>query len=299
MDPISLRGAKVLVIGANSFIGAHLVPEIVMEGGIVYSTDRKTLSTNSAGKHYQLDITDLEAVKDLIKDIQPDYIFNFSGFVQGGRTLENLWPTFKVNLEGTINLLTALQQYPCKRLILLGSMEELQEEHPVSPYAASKIAASSYARMFYTLFSTPVVIAQLFMVYGPNQKDERKLVPYTIQSILNKEIPHFSSGVRQTDWVYVGDIVSGLIQIATYPGIEGASIQFGTGRLSSVKEVITNIFELMKVEASPVFGNIEDRKHETTLVADVAATKTLIGWEANTSLKEGLKKTVAWYQEYF
>jgi len=299
MEPTTLHKAKVLVIGANSFIGAHLVPEIVKEGGILYTTDRSAPLSQSLGIHHQLDITNLEAVMELIKIIQPDYVYNFSGFVQGGRTLENLWPTFKVNLEGTLNLLTALQQSPCKRLILLGSMEELQEEHPVSPYAASKIAASSYARMFHALFSTPVVIAQLFMVYGPNQKDERKLVPYTIQSILNKEIPHFSSGARQTDWVYVGDIVSGLIQIATYPGIEGASIQFGTGRSSSVKEVITNIFELMKVGASPVFGKIEDRKHETTLVADVAATKALIGWEANTSLKEGLKKTVAWYQEHF
>lgn len=299
----TLAGAKVLVLGASSFIGSHLVPELHQQGGIIFTANRAASSEfNGEIFHQSLDITDLSSVEKVIKEIRPDYIFNLSGHVQGARTLEQLWPTFKVNLEGTLNLLHTVQRYPCQRLILLGSLEEHQVHHqlqPVSPYAASKIAASAYASMFHLLFETPVVIAQLFMVFGPNQKDPLKLVPYTIQSILKGEVPLFSSGRRKADWVYVADVVDGLIRAATVPGIEGFTIQFGTGRLSSVEEVVANIFELLQVNAPPSFGSIDDRKFETIIAANVDKTKLLVDWEAKISLEEGLKKTVQWHQEQY
>jgi UDP-glucose 4-epimerase len=304
MNVNSLAGAKVLVIGASSFIGANLVPALLNQGATVYTTSKSDPAEfGNNPTHRTLDITELPELENLIKSVRPDYIFNLSGYVQGGRILENVWPTFKVNLEGTVNLLTILHQYPCKRLILLGSLEELQSNHqsisPASPYAASKIAASTYARMFHSLFEMPLVIAQLFMVYGPNQKDHQKLVPYTIQSILKGEVPLFSSGTRKADWVYVADIVEGLIQAAIYPGIEGKSIQFGTGRLTSVEEVVTRIFDLLQVEIPPKFGAIGDRKLETIIAADVDETRQLINWKSKVSLEEGVVETVDWYKKQF
>lgn len=299
-----LNRAKVLVIGATSFIGSHLISELKKHGAVIFVTTRiKSPDTNGDLVHLSLDITDLFAVEQVIKDIRPDYIFNFAGHVNGGRGMEHVWPSFKVNLEGTINLLTAVKRYSCKRLILLGSLEEKQVENqliqPVSPYAASKIASSAYTRMFHALFETPVVIAQLFMVYGPNQKDHLKLVPYTILSILNGETPSFSSGIREADWIYVTDIVEGLIQAATFPGIEGTTIQFGTGQLCAIKEVVSNLFDLLEVDIDPIFGEIEDRRSEIVIAANVAETKQLIAWEAKVPLSEGLKKTVRWYKEQF
>lgn len=304
MDTTTLAGAKVMVIGASSFIGSHLVPELKQQGAIVFTANRsESFSSQGALTHRTLDITDLASVERVLEEVMPDYIFNLSGHVQGGRAIEHVWPAFKVNLEGTVNLLTTLKRYPCKRLIILGSLDEHQPNNqliqPVSPYAASKIAASAYARMFHLLFETPVVIAQLFMVYGPNQKDQLKLVPYTILSILKGEIPSFSSGSRKADWVYVKDVVDGLTKIATFPGIEGATIQFGTGRLAAVEEVVSKLFELLKVNTHPKFGAIEDRKAETIIAANVDETKQLIGWGAKISLEEGLKKTVSWYKEQF
>lgn len=301
MEITNIAGAKTLVIGASSFIGAHLVPELKKQGAIVFTTiHREPTALNGAEAHFSLDITDPSAVQNIIKEIKPEYVFNLSGYVQGGRALEHVFPSFKVNLEGTLHLLTALQQFPCKRLIILGSLDEYQPDnqliHPVSPYAASKIAANAYARMFHTLFETPVVIARPFMVYGPNQKDRLKLVPYTILSILKGEIPAFSSGSRTADWVYVSDVIDGLIRCATFPGIDGRTIQFGTGRLASVKEVVSDIFKLLSIECPPNFGAMDDRKAETIIAADVKATQQLIGWEAKISLEEGLKKTVKWYQ---
>ena len=153
-----------------------------------------------------------------LDDVRPDWIFHLASHVTGARDLAVVLPTFHGNLTTTVNLLTAATEVGCQRLVLVGSLEEPElgtaEAVPASPYAASKWAASGYARFFHANYETPVAVARLFMVYGPEQEDSRKLVPYVTLSFLRGEAPRLTSGARQIDWIYVDDAVAGLLAVA-------------------------------------------------------------------------------------
>jgi nucleoside-diphosphate-sugar epimerase len=145
------------------------------------------------------------------------------------------------------------------------------------------------------LYAAPVVTARLFMVYGPGQRDERKLVPYVVRSLLAGESPRVSSGVRPVDWVYVADVVEALLCCATAPGLEGRTIDVGTGRLTTVRDVALRLSRLIG-GGEPIFGVVEDRPFEQVRAADPAALTALLG-RPPTALDAGLRDTVAWYRQ--
>ena len=133
----------------------------------------------------------------------------------------------------------------CDRIVLAGSLEEPELDRgttvtPSSPYAAAKWASSAYSQMFYELYQTPVVTAKIFMVYGPEQ-NPRFLIPTTISSVINGISPKLSSGKRPIDWIYIDDLISGLIAMATATDIDGCTIDLGTGKLSTIREVVERI----------------------------------------------------------
>lgn len=302
MDAI-LQGKKILVIGASSFIGTNLIQQLITLGANVSGTVYKSKSYEWQIPIFELDITRLNSVSTLLKKIQPEIIFNVSGHVNGSRAIEQLWPTFRINLEGTLNLLTALQETPCERLVITASLDEFQRNpsllQPVSPYAASKMAANAYARMFHTLYNLPVVIVQPFIAYGIQQKDQQKLLPYTILSLLKGEIPQFTSGARLADWIYISDVVNGFIAAASCKGIEGQTLQLGLGESHSVKEVVSIIFQYLKIPSVPHFNAMADRPFETEVVADISKTYQQVRWKPEVSFQEGIHKTVDWYKDQF
>jgi nucleoside-diphosphate-sugar epimerase len=149
--------------------------------------------------------------------------------------------------------------------------------------------------MFLALYGTPVATARPFMVYGPDQPDTTKIVPYTITSLLRGEAPTLSSGQRLCDWVYIDDVVDALLALADTPEAIGRVVDVGSGRLHTVRHVVETLSTLVGAGIEPVFGGLPDRQGETEAVADVAATARVCGWRPTTDLYEGLKRTVAWY----
>ncbi len=142
-------------------------------------------------------------------------------------------PTFHSNLASTVNLLTMAAETGCRRVVLTGSLAEPDPKNgelfPSAPYAAAKWASSGYARMFHALYQFPVVIARVFMVYGPAQQDLTKLIPYVTLSLLRGETPKITSGDRLVDWVYVSDVVEGFVALGQAPGIDGETLDLGSG----------------------------------------------------------------------
>jgi nucleoside-diphosphate-sugar epimerase len=243
-------------------------------------------------------LDDADAVARLMGDVRPDTIFHAAGFTSAARDLSAVVPSFQANLVSTVYLLSAASETGCRRIVLAGSLEEPQapDAAPSSPYAASKSAATTYAQMFWQRFRTPVTVARIYMMYGPAQRDLKKLIPYTILSLLRGEHPRLTSGTRQVDWVFVDDVVRGMIELGKAEGVEGTSVDLGTGIATSVREVVETIAALMESGIAPTFGDVPDRQDEQTRVADVARTEALLGWKPSVTLRDGLTHTIAYYR---
>jgi UDP-glucose 4-epimerase len=248
---------------------------------------------------WQADLADLDATRRLISAIEPDVVFHLAGAVGAGPQLDLVRPTFDSLLSSSVNLLIASADTRVRRIILTGSMTEPEADTaglvPSSPYAAAKWASGAYARMFHSLYGTPVVIVRPFMTYGPGQAPE-KLVPFVIRSLLAGNAPKLSSGHVQADWIYVADVIDGLVKSATAPGIEGQTFDLGTGKLRSLRSLVTEIASAMNSRIEPQFGAVPDRPNEREWAADLLPAARL-GWAPATSLEEGLRQTVAWYRD--
>jgi len=299
-ESTGLRGARVLVTGASGFIGQRLCRRLAEAGARVHATGRSgELSGEELEGRSRGDLAEASFARSLVEEARPDLVFHLASRVTGSREPEAVLPTFHANLASTVNLLVAVRDAGCRRLILAGSMEEPEPDAeslpvPASPYAAAKGAASAYARMFHALYGLPVVTARLFMVYGPGQRDLGKLVPHVTTSLLRGERPRLSSGRRPVDWIYVDDAVDGLAALATAPEIEGERLDVGSGELVTVREVAERLAAIVRaagVAAELGVGELPDRPLETVRRADVERTRELTGWRPEVSLDEGLWRT--------
>jgi len=306
---------KALVTGARGFIGSALCRRLTASGVEVHAVSRNPPENPEHWWHavagdtslasgspmiqwWKADLVELEATRRLIGTIQPDAIFHLASFVTGSRKLDIVLPVLQNNFVTSFNILLAAAEKSAGRIVLAGSLEEPDEMDPVpcSPYAAAKWAASGYARMFGALYQIPVVIAKIFMVYGPGQSDRTKLIPYVITSLLRRDVPGLSSGVRLVDWIFVEDVVDGLIGCAQATGIDGRTVEFGSGELHSIREVVQQLVDLLPCTVYPKFGALPDRPLERVKKADIAESHRLTGWQPSTSLIVGLTRTVEWYK---
>ena len=184
-----------------------------------------------------------------MRRVQPDVVLHLASEVGGGRQLELVLPMLQANLVATVNVMVACAEVGCSRVVLAGSMEEPDASDPdavaQSPYAAAKWGALAYARHLHTLHRLPVVHLRVFMVYGPGQPDLRKLVPYVTVSLLRGEAPRLTSGARAVDWIYVDDVVDAFLRAAVASGVEGRSLDIGSGALVTARALVVRLSELV------------------------------------------------------
>ena len=297
-----MSGLKVLVTGAGGFLGSHLCRRLSQNGSEVHAVSRRKHPTHDAGpRWWQGDLADTSTVRELLTAIKPDLIFHLASHVFGARDLSLVMPTFRSNLMTTVNLLTVASEIGCRRLVLSGSLEEPEpgdpQAIPSSPYAVAKWSSNAYARMFNALYQLPVVILRVFMVYGPEQQDLQKLVPYVILSLLRGETPKLTSGQREVDWIYVEDVAQAFLLAGHAAGIEGSTIDIGSGELVSIRSVVDHLVRLINPRIKPIFGALADRPLERVRIAEKERTLAMIGWQPTTTLEDGLKRTVDWYRE--
>ncbi len=216
----------------------------------------------------------------------------------GSRDLPIVFQTFRDNLATTVHLLIASSEAGVSRVVLSGSMEEGAGNlagAPCSPYAASKSAATAYGRMFLALYGLSVIHLRVGMVYGPGAQDLRKLVPYVILELLRGRAPALGSGVRQVDWIYVEDVVEGMLRAGSVEFIDAFSIDIGTGRLTSIRSVVELLVEMIDPSVRPFFGARADPPLEFEYAADADRSLRQLGWRAGVCLENGLRRTLDWF----
>jgi nucleoside-diphosphate-sugar epimerase len=291
---------RVLVTGASGFIGRRLSARLVALGSEVHAITRSSRTGTDGVRWWQADLADIDSTRAVVRAVRPEVFVHLASTVSGARDLGAVLPTFRNNLASTVNALVSLAETGCGRCVLAGSMEEPDLAHgqlaPSSPYAAAKHASAVYGRMFFDLYQLPVVTLRLYMVYGPGQGDTTKLIPYTITSLLAGSVPRFSSGVRPVDWIFVDDVVDGLVAAIRDRGPAGYNVDLGSGELVPVRDIVLEIARQMGRQEAVAFGGIADRPLEQVRRADLRPAAERLGWAPKVPLSEGLHRTIEHYR---
>ncbi len=298
----TIRGCRILVTGAGGFVGLHLVEALVELGAEVHALSR-SVQKRGLPKNVHLhsvDLQQLATLKRCIREVKPDVVYHLAGLVNTRQYLSLVLPTLKNNVMGSVNLFLTLAEKTCNRLIVAGSSEEPAAGRlgsvANSPYAVAKETETSYAKMFHSIFSLPVVVARPFMSYGPRQPIE-KIIPYVITSLLNGIPPEISSGRRVCDLIYVQDLVMGLILSGFCPDLTGRAIDLGMGTGVTIQDTANMIARFINGPVKPVFGAIPDRLYESPQIANGEETFRFLGYRPLWSLQDGLKATIDWYRK--
>jgi nucleoside-diphosphate-sugar epimerase len=260
----------------------------------VQGTSRALRESPAEGlRWWQCELTDTAAVRVCFERSRPDYVVHLSSLADGRPDRALVIPTLRAETLAAVNILDAATSTGVRRLLMPASLEEPGPgEAPASPYAAAKAASHLYAKLFHRLYQTPVVMARIFMAYGPGQP-EWKLIPATVRRMLRGERVVIESPERRVDWIYISDVVAGLVATLCAPGLEGDLVELGSGKLTSVREIVDRLQKLTQPALAPVYDGARPRGNECTRAADVEKSRRQTGWAPQVSLDEGLARTVA------
>lgn len=309
----SLSDARVLITGATGFIGRHLCKALVNAGAIVYALRRPDSFSSSAewATHLNIewleaDLCDSDRLKSVIKDAAASHIFHLAAVTTVDRGFETAQRMIANNLQGTINLLHALEATSYTCFIHTGSAEEygmatapFRETafpQPVSAYSASKASAALFCDMYHRTLGCPIIILRPFLVYGPGQP-ANKLIPQAIQAALKDQPFPMTSGRQTREFTYIDDLIAGYLKAAVTPEAIGHTINLGTGKTYTILEVVEQIRHLTGSRMRLQVGALPDRAGEIMLYqCDNTKARHLLDWTPETSLIQGLQKTIDWYK---
>jgi len=304
-DVRSLRGARVVVTGATGFIGRHLCPELQAHGASLVLFSRDARSRNGTpypnARSVRVDLLERAAVTAALSNVKPDVVFHLAGFVSGDRSLKAMASAFDGNVLPTASLLVGCAEaVPAARVITTTSLDTTNPAREAaltgSAYGVSKLMVELLSGGFAQLHGLPFVAARVGMAYGPNDPNRRRLVPAVIETLLRGASPRLSSGQRRCDWVYVDDVVTGLMAIASARALPLPALDLGTGELCSVREVAETIRHILSTNQPILYDSRRDRPNEQERAADVHTTQQLLGFHTHTDLHAGLCRTIAWHR---
>ena len=313
---MDLKNRKILVTGADGFIGSHLTEMLVSAGCSVKALSQYNsfnfwgwLDNSDYKNEMEVitgDIRDPHFCRKMVKDI--DVVFHLAALI--AIPYSYLAPDSYVdtNIKGTLNICQAALETGCLKIIHTSTSEvygtacyvPIDEKHPLqpqSPYSASKTGADMIALSFFNAFRLPVTIARPFNTYGPRQS-ARAVIPSVITQIASgaKEIK--TGDLTPTrDFNYVKDTCRGFIALAEEDKTNGEIVNIGSNTEISIGETLDLIKHLMKSDA--VFTHDEGRMRPATsevfrLKCDNTKIKSLTGWDSEINLKTGLQMTIDW-----
>lgn len=308
-----LRNRRVLVTGGTGFIGAHVVDALLAVGADVHLLARTSSAPapdprNAPGETsiHRADLTDREAVARAVRMTRPDIVFHLAGFTHVGRSWSMPAECMRVNVEGTANLLEALDQQGYERLVHASTSDvygnssvpfvESATPCPTSPYGISKRAAEMLCQLGADHRDWPIVQLRVFNAYGPGQPTDR-IIPEIISRALDGTDLKMTRGAQTREFNHVSDVVEGMMLAAVVEGVEGDLMNVGNGHEISIAELATTILELMGNPIEAQLGALPERPVEVPrMFCDPSRARRLLGWRPSRPLRDGLSDTIDWYR---
>ncbi len=302
---------RVLVTGGAGFIGSHIVEGLLQAGH-----EAIVLDDLSHGKRenlppgtplYEVDVRDGAAVEAVLDKVHPQVILHQAAQVSVPYSVAYPAEDGAVNVLGTLNLLEGAQRHRVEKFVFASSVavygppqylpcDEYHPTVPLSPYGMSKWAAESYIRLFHRLYGLRYTILRYGNVYGPRQdaEGEAGVIAIFVSRMLAGEPTVIDGDGEQTrDFLYVGDVARA--NLLALEGGDGETLNLGTGRATSILELWRLLRRLTGYAGEERHGlpRTGDIRH---MVLDAARAREVLGWEAETTLEEGLRRTIAAWQ---
>lgn len=313
-------GRRVLVTGADGFIGSHLAERLVTLGAKV----RAFCCYNSNGSWGWLDeaeapvknsldvrlgdIRDARFVEEACRGV--DTVFHLAALIAIPYSYLAPGSFVDTNVTGTLNVLEATRRAGCRRLVNTSTSEvygtpatlPIRETHTLqgqSPYSASKIAADKLCEAYHCSFGLPVVTLRPFNTYGPRQSARAVLPTMLVQLMAGKGDVRLGRLDPRRDFTFVADTVEGFVRAGIVEDIEGEVIQLGTGHAVSVAELFETACSLLGVSATVTRDDTRlrpDSSEVMVLLSDPARAAEKLGWTASVTLEDGIRETARWLQ---
>ena len=300
---------KVLVTGGAGFIGSHLVDHLVREGFEVAVLDNlstgslenvKHLSASKGFSFVRGDVADKRRVDESLKDV--DVVFHLAAVTSVPFSVKNPVETFRVNVEGTRNLLEACIREGVERFIYVSScavygepeylpVDEKHPLRPISPYAESKLEAERLCMEFQETYGLKTTVLRPFNVYGSGMRSDQYsgVVARFIERLrLGKPPIIYGDGTQTRDFVHVEDVVRAMILALDNEGAAGRTFNVATGVPTSINrlaQLVIDLFGASGVKPQHRKARIGDVRYS---YADIKEAKANLGFEPKISLKEGL-----------
>jgi len=318
---MSLKGKKILVTGADGFIGSHLVEALVNQGAKVKAFALYN-SFNSWGWLDTLDKSILDQIEVFTGDIRDPYgvreavkgcdmVFHLAALIAIPYSYVAPDNYVDTNVKGTLNVVQAAKDFGIERVLVTSTSEvygtamyvPIDEKHPrqgQSPYSATKIGADAIADSFYRSFNLPVTIVRPFNTFGPRQS-ARAVIPTIITQLLDGATEIKLGSLHPTrDFCYVKDTVSGFNQIALSDKTIGQEINIATGKEISIGKLGQSMIDAINPKAKIITDDQRLRPENSEVERLLGCNKRILeltAWKQQYEFEQGIQETVKWFSD--
>jgi UDP-glucuronate 4-epimerase len=321
---VRLDQKRILLTGGAGFIGSHVGEALVRRGAKLsivdnldnfYALSRKRLNLQEIGsagtyEFFEADVRDIDALRKVAEHVQPEIVIHLAARAGVRPSIEQPALYESVNVAGTVNLLEIAREFKVKRLIFGSSSsvygitnsvpfcEDDLKTRPISPYAATKLAAELMCYTYTHLYGLTTICLRFFTVYGPRQRPDLAIHKFTALIESGKPIPVYGDGSMGRDYTYVDDIVAGVVASLEYaPGPKLPFEVFNLGNSHPVRlaALIAQLEAATGKKALQV--RLPDQPGDVPITwANIDKAKRLLGYSPKTSMEQGLRNFVAWYR---
>lgn len=308
----TFRNVKILVTGASGFIGSHIAARMVMEGARVSVLIREESDLwrlddlKDDFDIYRVDLRDKARLGECIKKVRPDYIFHMGAYGVDARQHDYLTAAH-TNIIGTMNLLDALIETGCEKFLNIGTCMEYGDKKEIIPegatlepfniYGSTKAAATLIAHQIAAEKGIDVVTLRAFGIFGENE-GSHKFFPHIILSVLQGREVNLTACEQYRDYCYIDNLIDGFLMAALNSSVKNEVFNIGSGTIHKLSYYVDMVYEQMKPAKSPNYGAIPYRPGEVWRPQpDVSKIKKMLNWRPLISFEEGLKRTIAWYDQ--